>query len=78
MSNQPPVIRFERIGRKRDVPDLPITGDPADLDAVAEQAYRYAGRFLASSDYVVSVDEDGVVRIDGGRFGNGQVTRGTS
>lgn len=69
----PTVIRFERIGRTRNVPDLPIAGDPSDLDNVAEQAWKYAGKFLGSRGYDVDVLPDGRVLIEFGRFGQGTV-----
>lgn len=73
-------VVFERIGRKHEVPDLEI--DTATLaaagqvraDQIAEQVWRYAGRFLASREYMVTVDlERGTVSIDADRFGKGTI-----
>ncbi|MEU8136046.1 hypothetical protein [Streptodolium elevatio] len=70
------LVSFERIGRCRDVPDLPVDVDDASAHAqqIAEVVYGYAGRFLGSSWYQVDVDltdegADGAGTIDGGRFG---------
>ena len=49
-------ITFDRIGRNTSVPnlDVPVTG----LIAVGEAISDYAGKFLASTDYDVGVDND--------------------
>lgn len=67
------VVKFARIGRTHEVADLPIEGDSTDWDVVAEQVWNYARRFLLSRDFLVTVSQDGVVWIDGGRFGEGQL-----
>lgn len=75
------LVSFERIGRRRDVPNLPVDVDDARPHAqqIAEVVYGYAGRFLASSWYGVDVDledegADGAGSIDGGRFGKFTIT----
>lgn len=68
-------VRFERIGRNHYVPDMPIAGDVADLDNVAEQVWEHARGHLGSRFFDVAVLDDGRVLIEGGRFGCGQVTR---
>jgi hypothetical protein len=68
-------ISFNRVGRRRDVPELTTTvqGDnPAQL--LAEALHPYVGRFLGSSEYTVAVDlepdgSSGTGDIAGGRFG---------
>lgn len=66
-------VRFERIGRNRNVPDMPISGDPTNLDNVAAQAFDHARKHLGSKWFDVTVDEAGTVLIEYGRFGRGVV-----
>lgn len=67
------VVRFERIGRNRNVPDMPIVGDPTDLGSLSEQVFMHARGHLGSRDFEVWTLEDGTVLIGGGRFGRGSV-----
>jgi len=70
------VIHFERIGREHDLAPLDVSGSPDDI---AEQVYRFARKHLASGFFAVSVDmASGVVWIEGGRFGKGQLTEAAS
>ena len=50
-------IRFERIGRHRNVPDLPIP--EGGWGAVAAPIYDYARRYLMSSDITIGVSTEG-------------------
>lgn len=59
-------IEFERIGRDHFVPPLEVEADNGDV--LAHHIHAYAGRFLGSKDYFVSVDDDHG-SIEGGRFG---------
>ncbi len=59
-------VTFERVGRNHFVPPLEVEAD--DGDALAHHIHAYAGRFLASKDYEVTVDEDHG-SIGWGRFG---------
>jgi hypothetical protein len=73
-------VSFERIGRRRDVADLDVTVPAGAKDRVqdylAEAIWRYAGRFMVSRDFEVSVDpETWRVMIGWGRFGAGRVAR---
>lgn len=72
------IVKFERIGRRRDVPLLRTPDDHPDL--VAEAVWRYAGKYLGSRDYDVDVklptdEAAGAVSIGWGRFGVGTITR---
>lgn len=67
-------VTFERIGRNRAPGTLtfPLDLDPTShggLDAIAAAVHGFAGRFLASSDYVVGVSPKGTGSIEAGRFG---------
>ena len=67
-------ITFDRIGRNHSVPPLVIDGDPDGQD-VADAVYKYARKFLMSSDYEVTANlQTGRVSIDYGRFGEGTIT----
>jgi hypothetical protein len=59
-------VTFERVGRNHYVPPLEVVA--TDGDVLARHIHAYAGRFLGSKGYVVSVDGDRG-SIDGGRFG---------
>ena len=70
-------VDFTRVGRKRDVPPLTVTGVHTP-DEMAEQVYDYVKAFLVSREFVVTVtlndaQDSGTVSIDGGRFGGGTV-----
>lgn len=71
-------IAFERIGRRHNVPDLVVQAldGPYLAEYLADQVYDYAGEFLGSREYVVTVDlhprevaRVGVGAIEAGRFG---------
>lgn len=65
------VCAFERVGRNRSVPDLPVeTATDYPGDEIAEAVYRYSRRFLGSKWFDVTVDlEAGTGSIEAGRFG---------
>lgn len=61
------VVTFERVGRNHDVPPLNVAGD---AQQIAEQVYRYVGRFLSSRGYDVDVSLEHMAgAIEWGRFG---------
>lgn len=70
-------IAFDRIGRRRGVPDLRVatvdasTNQPVTDDDLAYIIHTYAGGYLVSRDYTIqcSIDE-GRGHIGGGRFGS--------
>ena len=60
--------KFERIGRRRDVPDLVVVADTADQ--MADAIWHYAKGFLGSKWYDVTVDLEAMRgSIEYGRFG---------
>ena len=63
---------FERIGRNHGVPPLELTTNTRA--GQAEEVYDYARKFLASSGYTVTIDEDGNGSIEFGQFGKFTVT----
>jgi hypothetical protein len=73
------IVKFERIGRSGNTPEAALTVHvPAsfadDEDRVADYLYAHCKRHLVSREFTVSVDlEIGEVRIDGGRFGKGEI-----
>lgn len=75
-------VQFARIGAHFTVPSLTVTV-PADRmgsagDFVAEAVWRYAGKFLVSGEFMVDVNLfTGIVWIDRGRFGKGNVKEAT-
>lgn len=74
-------VTFDRIGRgaRGAVERFTVNGGrdhPDHADHLAAEVWGYVGRFLMSSDYVVTVDLEkvgdppgGTGSIDGGRFG---------
>jgi len=74
------VVIFDdsRIGRHHDISPLSIDVDadtPRPADVIAEYVHRFAGRFLASSDYVVNVDlTRGFGSIGFGRYGTFRIS----
>lgn len=70
-------VEFTRVGRKHDVaPFGPIVSGPDHADRIAEEVYRYASRWIMSSEFAVDVDlAAGKGWIEGGRFGTFTVTR---
>jgi len=73
------IVKFERIGRSGRTPEAALTVHvPAtfadDEQRVAEYLYAHCKRHILSSAFSVSVDlEVGEVRIEGGRYGKGQI-----
>lgn len=73
------IVRFERIGRSGTTPEAALTVHvPAsfsgDEQRVAEYLYDHCKRHLVSREFTVSVDlEVGEVRLDGGRYGKGDI-----
>lgn len=77
---RPALVTFERIGRCRDVDDLPIDLDDAD-DVIVSALLRHCRRHLGSREFSVDAEGviGGVVLVDGGRFGRGRIVeRGAS
>lgn len=74
---RPASVRFERIGRCRDVPDLPLDLDDSD-SVLVDALLRHCRRYLGSREFDVYADGTvgGVVLIDGGRFGRGRIVDG--
>lgn len=65
-------VRFDRIGRKQAVPPLTVRGTADDLRS---RVHGYAGNYLISREYDVTVDlRKGLGWIDGGRFGTFTIT----
>lgn len=63
------LIKFERVGRRRDVPE--VVYNAKDADDLAKQIHKYVRKFLASSWYEVTVNLETMTgSIDFGRFGN--------
>lgn len=63
-------VKFDRIGRHRNVPDLVAACTEATSTAVELAVWQYARAFLLSLEYDVDVDmETRAGDIDGGRFG---------
>lgn len=73
---------FDRLGRSR-LPDaltvrltIPDIDSEEDRDYAAEVLYRHCKRYLASSEFTVTVDfSTGQVWVDGGRFGRGRLEK---
>lgn len=74
-------IDFERIGRSHNPPPFTYRLDLTSrrgFDGMVDALHRYVGRYLSSREFQVDVilDPDtsqGVVTIDGGRFGKGTI-----
>lgn len=67
------LVRFTRIGRARQIPDLPIpdTATPAQVeDEILRHARQYLGR---RTNPAVHIEKDGTVHLDFGQSGNGQI-----
>lgn len=70
-------VEFERVGRRRDI--APQTFTAANPDDLAEQVWRFVGRYLGSRAYDVFVEiEDGRGSIEAGRFGTFTIAEVTS
>lgn len=70
-------VRFERLGRSRDVA---ITlrgtnpGTEKGRDEIADGLYHRCRQYLRSAEFTVTVDfTSREVKVDGGRFGRGMV-----
>jgi hypothetical protein len=75
-------VVFERIGRSRSPEALTARLTGVDIstetgrDAAAEALFQHCRRFLASSEFTVTIDfTTGQVWIDAGRFGQGRLEK---
>lgn len=70
-------VRFERIGRSRDVAITLRGTDPSTekgRDEIADGLYHQCRQYLQSAEFTVTVDfTSHEVKVDGGRFGQGMI-----